>query len=106
MNGEKVIDETGAEIPAQNCGNCIYANSIPKLGQDNMPLVGQSQLVCMHSPPQVLVLALPTPGGIQTAFRTQFPAVADSMMCYQHDYDPDFDPVVMDALNDGSIDPH
>jgi hypothetical protein len=60
----------------------------------------------MHSPPQVLVLALPTPAGIQTAFRTQFPAVADSMMCHQHEDAEDFDSLTGESKNDVSIDPH
>lgn len=104
MTDGNIIDESGIEIPTMNCGNCMYSHSIPQIGQDQMPLVGQSQLVCMHSPPVVVVLSLPTPAGLQTAFRTQFPAVSEQMMCHQHEVDPlYFDLITGEPLNDPDI---
>lgn len=104
MTDKNIIDESGMEIPAMNCGNCMYVHLIPQIGPDGTPIIGQSQLVCMHSPPVVVVLQLQTPGGSQTAFRTQFPAVADSMMCHQHEPDPAyFDLITGEPLNDPDV---
>ena len=104
MTIEKIIDESGMEIPAMNCGNCMYSHLIPQIGQDQMPLIGQDQLVCMHSPPTVVVLSLQVPGGMQTAVRTQFPAVSEQMMCHQHEVDPMyFDLITGEPLNDPDV---
>lgn len=89
MSDENIIDENGEGIPLFNCGNCLYANSIPAIGPDGAPLIGQQQLVCMFGPPQMIVMQMPTPAGMQTAIRSQFPAVSPQMMCHQHEIDPD-----------------
>ena len=89
MTDEKIIDENGNEIPSMNCGNCMYSSSIPAIGPDGQMLIGQSQLVCMWGPPQMVVLSIPTPGGMQTAIRSQFPAVSPQMMCHQYETDPE-----------------
>ena len=98
MNDNKIIDENGNDIPEINCGNCMYSNSIPTIGPDGAPLIGQAQLVCMWGPPQMIVMTMPTPAGQQTAIRSQFPAVSETMCCHQHDIDPDELDLITGAL--------
>lgn len=97
----KIINDEGEEIPAENCSNCIFSHEVPTVDMNGVPLAGQSSLVCMHSPPQLFLVTVPTPGGMQTGIRSQFPGVNNRMFCHQYESDDDmFDLITGEPMND------
>ena len=72
-----------------HCANCFFSAPMEVLQPDGTPIIGKTQLVCMHSPPQQITMQVPTNQGIQVSIRSQFPAVSEAMCCHQHEFDPD-----------------
>jgi len=79
-------DNNGTENK-RGCDNCAYSHSIQSRGPEG-PLVGQTQLVCMRMPPQIVLLSQQTPLGEQNALISQFPPVDKSFFCYEWTPEP------------------
>ena len=86
-----------------NCSTCLFSMEIPVNGPDGELMIGQSQLVCKHSPPQLIVLQIPSPNGMVTSIRSVFPVVSADLCCHQHEEDPaNFDLISGNRLTDDS----
>jgi hypothetical protein len=88
-----------------DCSTCLFSMKIPVAGPDGELIIGQTQLVCKHSPPQVIVVQVPAPNGMMTSIRSLFPIVSSELCCHQHEEDPEnFDLIsgvrLMEAAND------
>ncbi len=88
-----------------NCATCLFSMEIAVAGPDGELMIGQTQLVCKHSPPQVIVVQVPAPNGMMTSIRSLFPIVSSDLCCHQHESDPaEFDLISGARLVDGAND--